>query len=157
MKLSPWVQEISTLNDRYARCIDEDILEEWPNLFSEQCLYKITTADNFRRNLQAGLIYADTRGMLKDRVASLRKANVYEQHRYRHVIGSPAVLTQSDDIVESESAFLVIRIMRDGSLTLFATGKYIDKVVTGDNGVSFAQRIVVCDGGNVDALLAIPL
>ena len=69
-------QQLALLNDRYARCIDEDQLEEWPDFFTQQCLYKITNADNFRRKLEAGLIYANTRGMLQDRVASLRKANV---------------------------------------------------------------------------------
>lgn len=150
-------QQIAVLNDRYARCIDEDQLEEWPDFFSERCLYKVTNADNYRRKFEAGLIYANTRGMLQDRVASLRKANVYEQHRYRHVIGAPAIVAQDDQKLESESAFLVIRIMRDGTLSLFATGKYVDRIITDGGVVKFSQRIVVCDGGNVDALLAIPL
>ena len=29
----------------YARCIDDDRLEEWPSFFVEDCLYKVTTAD----------------------------------------------------------------------------------------------------------------
>jgi anthranilate 1,2-dioxygenase small subunit len=157
MKLDIGFQQISLLNDRYARCIDEDQLEDWPTFFSERCLYKVTNADNYRRGLQAGLIYADTRGMLQDRIASLRKANVYEQHRYRHVIGAPAILAQDDEKVDSESAFLVIRIMRDGTLSLFATGKYVDRIVKNNDAINFSQRIVVCDGGNIDALLAIPL
>jgi anthranilate 1,2-dioxygenase small subunit len=152
-----WIQEISNLNDRYARCIDEDLLEQWPDLFTEKCLYRVTTADNFRRNLPAGLIFADTRAMLKDRIASLRKANVYEQHRYRHVIGAPAVHEERDGMIVSESAFLVIRIMRDGTMTIFATGKYVDKIFVENASMAFARRVVVCDGGNIDALLAIPL
>jgi anthranilate 1,2-dioxygenase small subunit len=151
------IQELSTLNDRYARCIDEDQLEEWPGFFTEHCIYKVTTADNYSRGYQAGLIYADTRAMLKDRVNSLRKANVYEQHRYRHVIGAPAILAQDNDTLSSESAFLIVRIMRDGTLSLFATGKYVDTLVTDSGSIKFSQRIVVCDGGNIDALLAIPL
>ncbi len=34
--------------DYYARCIDDDRLEEWPGLFHGPCLYKITTASNYR-------------------------------------------------------------------------------------------------------------
>ena len=151
------IQELSALNDCYARCIDEDQLEAWPELFTEHCIYKVTTADNYARGYQAGLIYADTRAMLKDRVNSLRKANVYEQHRYRHVIGAPAVMAQNGDTVSAESAFLIVRIMRDGTLSLFATGKYVDTLVGDAAALKFSQRIVVCDGGNVDALLAIPL
>jgi 3-phenylpropionate/cinnamic acid dioxygenase small subunit len=150
-------QKVAQLNDRYARCIDEDQLEEWPGLFLEKCLYKVTNADNYRRKYEAGLIYANTRGMLQDRVASLRKANVYEQHRYRHIIGAPAITSRDEGVLTCESAFLVIRIMRDGTLSLFATGKYVDKIATASGGWKFAERVVVCDGGNIDALLAIPL
>jgi 3-phenylpropionate/cinnamic acid dioxygenase small subunit len=149
--------QLAALNDQYARCIDEDQLEDWPGFFSETCLYKITTADNYRRGMQAGLIYANTRAMLQDRVASLRKANVYEGHRYRHVIGAPAIMKQDGETLDSESAFLVIRIMRDGTLSLFATGKYVDRIIAGSTAIQFSQRIVVCDGGNIDALLAMPL
>ena len=41
---------VAALNTEYANCIDADRLEEWPGLFLEQCLYKITTADNHRRD-----------------------------------------------------------------------------------------------------------
>ena len=33
--------------------------------FLDQCLYKMTTADNHEKGYQAGLIYADSRAMLK--------------------------------------------------------------------------------------------
>jgi 3-phenylpropionate/cinnamic acid dioxygenase small subunit len=47
---------VAALNTEYANCIDADRLEEWPGLFLEQCLYKITTADNHRRGYAAGLV-----------------------------------------------------------------------------------------------------
>jgi 3-phenylpropionate/cinnamic acid dioxygenase small subunit len=150
-------QELANLNDRYARCIDENQLEEWPDFFSEHCLYKVTTADNVRRGYQAGLIYADTRAMLHDRIASLRQANVYEPQRYRHVISAPAITAEDADGVDCETAFLIIRIMRDGTLSLFATGKYVDRIVNDNGKARINRRVVVCDGGNVDTLLAIPL
>jgi 3-phenylpropionate/cinnamic acid dioxygenase small subunit len=143
------------LNHGYARSLDEDVLETWPDFFAADCLYRITTADNHARGYEAGLMYADTRAMLEDRVKSLRIANVYERHRYRHILGMPAV---DEAAGSSETSFVVIRIMRDGTLTVFATGKYIDRVQQDASGrLVFSERIVVCDNSNVDALLAIPL
>jgi len=55
---------VAQLNAAYARAIDDDRLEQWPALFTDPCLYKITSADNYRRGLPAGLVYADSRGML---------------------------------------------------------------------------------------------
>ena len=72
-------ERVAQLNAEYARAIDDDRLEQWPGFFTDPCLYKITSADNHRRGLEAGLIYADSRGMLQDRVAALREANIYER------------------------------------------------------------------------------
>jgi anthranilate 1,2-dioxygenase small subunit/terephthalate 1,2-dioxygenase oxygenase component beta subunit len=83
---------INLLNADYARCIDDDRMEEWPGFFVEDCLYKITTADNHARGREAGLVYADSRAMLQDRVSALREANIYERQRYRHMTGVPTVL-----------------------------------------------------------------
>jgi 3-phenylpropionate/cinnamic acid dioxygenase small subunit len=150
--------EIAALNAAYARAVDSGRLEEWPEFFLEQCLYKITTADNHEKGYQAGLIYADSRAMLVDRIAALRQANIYERQRYRHILGMPFVSGEADGSVSVETSFLVIRTMRDGQMIVFATGVYLDKVVRNQGGVwRFAERIVVCDSQRIDTLLAIPL
>jgi SnoaL-like domain len=82
---------LAALNSDYAACIDADRLEVWPDFFVEACLYKITTAENHRRGYQAGVIYADSRAMLRDRVAALREANIYERQTYRHIVGMPRI------------------------------------------------------------------
>jgi 3-phenylpropionate/cinnamic acid dioxygenase small subunit len=38
-----------------------------------------------RRGYGAGIIYADSRAMLRDRVTALRTANIYERQSYRHI------------------------------------------------------------------------
>lgn len=144
---------LSALNTAYAAAIDHDRLEDWPEFFTEDCVYKVTTADNFAENLQGGAIYADSKGMLKDRVAALRKANIYEHHAYRHLIGMPSIESTGAGGVRSETPFFVARIMRDGTTTLFATGRYRD-LIKDDR---FAERIVICDSSRFDTLLAIPL
>jgi anthranilate 1,2-dioxygenase small subunit len=141
----------------YARCIDSDRLEEWPGFFTEKCFYTVTTADNHREGLEAGLIWADTRGMLTDRVSALREANIYERHSYRHILGQPFIEEDNGDEVRSETSFLVVRIMRDGSSDLFASGRYLDRYVVEGDAVSLAERVVVCDSSRIDTLLALPL
>jgi len=147
-------EQLNALNAAYAACIDEDQLEAWPDLFTDDCLYMVTTADNYQQGLPAGLIYADSQGMLRDRVSALREANVYERQRYRHVIGVPRLTGEGS----AETPFLVVRIMRGGKMDLFATGKYVDSVTAKDDGtLALAKRVVVCDSVAIDTLLAIPL
>ena len=145
---------VAALNTRYAAAIDADRLEEWPGFFLPDCLYKITTAENLRK----GIIYADSRGTLEDRVAALRRANIYERQAYRHIIGMPAILGEAEGMISAEAPFLVVRTMRTGEMSLFAAGKYLDKVRADAGGVlRFQERIVVCDSSRFDTLLAIPL
>ncbi|HEY3068187.1 MAG TPA: aromatic-ring-hydroxylating dioxygenase subunit beta [Methylomirabilota bacterium] len=148
---------LTQLNADYARAIDDDRLEDWPELFVEECLYTITSADNHRRDLPGGLVYADSRGMLRDRVRALREANIYERQTYRHLVGLPAILGEGDRGLRTETPFLVVRIMRDGRMDLFATGRYLDVVVEDAAALRFRERIVVCDSSRVDTLLALPL
>lgn len=148
---------LSQLNAEYARAIDDDRLEDWPGFFVDDCVYKITSADNYRRGLEVGLVYADSNGMLRDRVTALREANIYERQSYRHLVGLPAVLDETDGTVRAETPFLVVRIMRDGRMDLFATGRYVDVVVEHAGMLRLRERIVVCDSSRFDTLLALPL
>jgi anthranilate 1,2-dioxygenase small subunit/terephthalate 1,2-dioxygenase oxygenase component beta subunit len=152
------LMEIAALNGACAAAIDSGRLEDWPGFFLDRCLYKVTTADNHEKGYQAGLIYADSRAMLEDRIAALRQANIYERQRYRHILGMPSVVGEADGLVSVETSFLVVRTMRDGEMTIFAVGVYLDKVRRDAAGAwRYAERIVVCDSQRIDTLLAIPL
>jgi 3-phenylpropionate/cinnamic acid dioxygenase small subunit len=151
------LDRVSQLNAEYARAIDDDRLEEWPGFFTDPCLYSITSADNHRRGMPVGMIYADSRGMLKDRVAALREASVFERQTYRHVVGLPALLGAREGATRAETPFLVVRVMRDGTMGLFATGRYVDALVEEAGALRFRERVVVCDSSRIDTLLAIPL
>jgi anthranilate 1,2-dioxygenase small subunit len=152
----------------YVRCIDSDQLEAWPDFFTDPCFYQITTADNYRRGLPAGIIWADTQGMLKDRVSALREANIYERHSYRHLLGQPAVLAESQvpadeetgtgrREADSETPFLVLRITGDGPTDIFASGVYVDRYLIDGDRALLRRRVVVCDSSRIDTLLALPL
>jgi 3-phenylpropionate/cinnamic acid dioxygenase small subunit len=152
------LMEVAALNGACATAIDSGRLEDWPGFFLDRCLYKVTTADNFEKGYQAGLIYVDSRAMLEDRIAALRQANIYERQRYRHIIGMPSIVAEVDGLVSVETSFLVVRTMRDGEMTIFAAGVYLDKVRRDAAGAwRYAERIVVCDSQRFDTLLAIPL
>jgi 3-phenylpropionate/cinnamic acid dioxygenase small subunit len=153
----PLTSHVAQLNAEYARAIDDDRLETWPDFFAERCVYKITSAENHRRGLELGVVYADSKGMLRDRVTALREANVYERQAYRHLVGLPAILGEADGVLRTETPFLVVRVLRTGAMDLFATGRYLDALVEEAGGLRFRERIVVCDSNRFDTLLAIPL
>ena len=149
--------EVQDLIARYADAIDQDRLEEWPELFVERCRYLVISAESDAEGLPHGVIYADSRGMLRDRVSALREANIYEPQRYRHVVGPIVVVAESETTVKARSHFLVVRTMHTGDTMLFASGIYRDRIDVSHVPCRFIERIVVTDSHKIDTLLAIPL
>ena len=155
--------KVEDLNTRYAQAIDDDKLEAWPDFFIEHGRYRVTTAENFERGLPLGMIYATSRAMLRDRVRSLRDANIYEAQRYRHLLGAPLMQAGAGSAaagngeLQAQTSFMVARIMHTGETMLFATGRYHDHVVDDDGRPRFAEKIVILDSRLIDTLLAIPL
>ncbi|EKS41354.1 MAG TPA: terephthalate 1,2-dioxygenase [Afipia sp.] len=148
---------ISMVQARYVREIDDGDCTLWPDFFVDDCFYKITTADNYAQNLEAGLMWMDSKNMLRDRILSLLEANVYERHSYRHLMGQPYITDVEGDELDSETSFMVARITREGPTDLFATGRYIDRYRLTDDEPKLVRRIVVLDSGYIDTLLGFPL
>ncbi len=148
---------LQDLNARYVEAIDEGRFEDWPDFFLDDGKYRVTTAENAEQGLPLSMIYASSRAMLRDRVRALREANVYEAQRYRHILGPARIEPGEDGSVRAATSFMVARIMHAGETALFATGRYLDRVVLAGDAARFAEKTVVLDSRQVDTLLAIPL
>jgi len=81
---------------------------------------------NHAAGLRQGVMYAASRGMLLDRVFSIRRANIFEPHRYRHLVGPIRLKSVEGGVAVVHSHFLAVRIMHDGASTLFASGRYLE-------------------------------
>jgi 3-phenylpropionate/cinnamic acid dioxygenase small subunit len=146
---------VERLHARYAHALDSDKLEDWPGFFTEDGRYRIATAENEERGLPLPVLYAEGRAMMRDRVQSLRHANIYEPQRYRHLVSAVLVEKVSDRVVKSSANFVVIRIMQNGDTMVFASGRYVDRIALAE--MQYEERVVVCDSRRFDTLLAIPL
>jgi 3-phenylpropionate/cinnamic acid dioxygenase small subunit len=141
----------------YAECIDDDRLEEWPDFFVENCRYLITSRQSHEAGHRHGVVYAASRGMLVDRILALRRANIFEPHRYRHILGPVRIGTVADGLAEVRSNFIAVRIIHDGEMSLFAAGRYLDRIVVSAEPYRFIERLVILDSEKIDTLLVIPL
>ena len=149
--------ELEALYTDYVHCLDADELERWPDFFTEDCFYRITSAENYEAGMPLGLIHATSRNMLKDRVSALREANIYEPQRYRHLVSSIKIGEEHEDTLDVLANFLVVRTMQEGDMTVFAAGRYVDWVVRDGGDWKFARKEVVLDSRQIDTLLAIPI
>jgi 3-phenylpropionate/cinnamic acid dioxygenase small subunit len=146
---------VERLHARYAHAIDADKLEDWPGFFTENGRYRVATAENEERGLPLPVLYCEGRGMMRDRIQSLRHANIYEPQRYRHIVSSVLVEKIEPKLARSSANFMVIRIMQDGATMAFASGRYMDRIALPE--MKYDERVVICDSRRFDTLLAIPL
>jgi len=141
----------------YAHCIDDDRLEEWPRFFTEDCVYQVISRDDHAAGLPAGVMTCTSRGMLVDRILSLRKANIYEPHVYRHLISAIRLHGEEDGIWTVQTGYAVIRTMQEGDSSIFSTGKYLDRIDLDGDQALFRERRVIFDSRRVDTLMVIPI
>ena len=67
------------------------------------------------------------------------------------------VTERTDDHYRLQSNYLVTRTMPNGTMAVFSTGEYRDKVVFDGETPRFAERVVICDHGMINNLIALPL
>ena len=149
--------ELHMLQDQYINNLDNDRLEAWPTLFTEDCLYEIIPKENADMGLPIGIIYCNNQKMLRDRVVSLRNANIFEEHSYRHMTSGLCVVAEKDGVIETESNYVVIQTRTDGESNVYQAGKYYDKVVRTDAGLRYQSKRVIYDTSRVQTLLATPI
>jgi anthranilate 1,2-dioxygenase small subunit len=150
-------RQIEDLIHDYAHCIDDDRLEEWPDFFTEKCLYRIVSRDDHARGLPVGVMTCSSRGMLQDRILSLRNANIYEPHVYRHLISAIRIRGETGGEWSVQTGYAVIRTMQTGDVSIFSTGKYLDRIVREGDALKFRERTVVFDSRRVHTLMVIPI
>jgi anthranilate 1,2-dioxygenase small subunit len=152
---------IEELQYTYVHCIDDDRLEEWPEFFTERCVYKVIPRENADQNLPVALMYCDSRGMLQDRVVAHRAANLYAPHYYRHLISAIRILGQERGEITAQTNYSVFRTMADpihyGETEIYSVGKYIDRIVFEQDKARFQEKLVIVDTCKIQSLLVTPL
>ncbi len=153
-----YLPAVQDLIHRYVHMVDDDKLEALPDLFVEQASYRIISRRSHEQGQVIGILQCDSRAMIRDRIASMRRANIFEPHRYRHMVSATLIeALDADGTLHVATNYYVTRIMEGGSFELFSTGVYRDTIVQQDGEWLFRERLVVCDSTRIDSLLVIPI
>ena len=149
--------QIDRLFADYCACLDEGDLERWPTLFVEDGCYQMVARENYAFGYPIPLVLLDSRGMMEDRVFSLRNANIYQAHQYRHAQSAIRVTDYSGGEIRVSSSYIVVQTLTDGVTENYQAGSYYDRLVETDEGLRFKERLVVYDTSRVKTLLATPV
>ncbi len=149
--------EILDLYTAYAETINDGRLEAWPGFFTEACRYLVQSRENAERDLPLAVIRAESRGMLEDRVAAIRKAMLYVPHYWLHMISGVRIISATTDAIEVRANYCIIRTMQDRLSELFQVGRYQDRVVRQDGRLLFQEKRCIYDSLLIPNSLVYPI
>lgn len=149
--------QVQQLLAEYVEIIDDDRLEQWPELFVEDAIYKAIPRENSDRGMPVAAVDCDSRNMLIDRVVSLRKANIYALHYHRHVLSNVRVTHRSEKEVRVQSNFVVFQTRANGETAIYSAGKYQDRIVEVEGRLKFKEKLAIFDTYRIDSLMVRPL
>lgn len=151
------LREVTDLIALHAELIDDDQLEAWPDLFVEDCHYSVLPRENADRGLPVATIFCDSRGMLVDRIVSLRRANIFPVHHYRHIISTSRIHEVRSDAVVAHTNYLVLQTRNTGRSFVYNAGKYVDEIVFSSGKFLFRSKKAIFDTDLIDTLMVRPI
>ena len=149
--------ELEELYAAYSSCLDEERFEEWPEFFTDECLYKIVPRENFERGLPLATWLCESKAMLHDRVVMIRKTAVYGPRWIRRMTSGLRVLGWDADTLEVRANYLAVETLLDELTRVFNAGQYRDRVVVEDGRLKFREKVCVFDSLLVPNSLIYPL
>lgn len=141
----------------YANCIDENRLEEWPDFFTEDCVYGIWPRENWDAGLPMPLFLCTNRRMVQDRVVAHREANIYPDHWTRRFTSAVKITGRDGDALLVTSNYLIVETRQEGETRIYQAGRLFDRIVPVDGVLKISERKAVYDTLRVQTLLVTPV
>lgn len=149
---------ISDLMADYIQVLDDYRLEEWPDFFVDDCLYRIIPRENLFKDPPFAIVHNQGRPQLLDRIMIIRNCLVFSKRYDRHVVSNLSIKPGENGGYRMYANYLVgVTDVLDGTSTLFSAGKYDGQVVMVDGEAKFKQLDVIIDTYCIDKQVAIPL
>lgn len=151
-------RDIEQLHDDYAETMDRLDIAAWPDFFTDDCLYIVTSRENHDAGLPHGTIYCEGIGMVRDRATATVDCTVYEPRFLRHFLGRPKVDSADARTVKCRTSVLVIESVSDKEPHVLVVGTYHDVLRRADDGkLKFKERRVVYDNYRIYNSLVFPV
>lgn len=149
--------EVRDLYEEVADYLDDDQIERLPGYFTEDCIYKVISKENYDEGLEQAAMYCDGIAMLHDRILAHRETQVFEHRAFRHFISGVRITSVEGDTIRSRANFMLTESMSDAEPRLLMVGRYLDTLVRRDQRLLFRKRLAVYDNFHVYLSLVVPI
>ena len=143
--------------EQYTSCLDDTNFDRWLNFFTADANYRITSRENYARQLPMAAMACIGKGMIQDRVTSLVSVLVYEPRIWRRYVSSVRIDKVDGDVIHSRANFLLYESMMDREPQLNMLGEYVDQIVHKNGSFQIKDRCCVYDNYRILTTLFAPV
>ena len=139
------LRQIERLQLEYISSIDDGPLENWPQFFTDPCLYLVNSRDNLERNMELGVMRFESVGMLVDRATATQHAAVFAPRRIRHVLGPVMIDEVTAQEIMTRTNVAIYQTSPDGDTMLLMVAQYQDLIAEDEGIYKFKEKRVIYD------------
>ena len=121
--------EIEEFHTEYCDSLDRGELQKWPDYFAEDAVYRITARENADAGLPIGLVYADSRAMIRDRAFAIQHTQMFAPRDMQHLTSNVRVIASEGGWIKAQANYLLLQTLVDGPTTIHQSGRYYDTFV----------------------------
>ncbi|MGO4153110.1 aromatic-ring-hydroxylating dioxygenase subunit beta [Cupriavidus sp. YAF13] len=149
--------EVDAFHAEYCAVLDANEIGRWPDFFSNDATYRITSRENALLDMPVGLIYCEGRDMIRDRAMAIANSQMFAPRHMLHVLGITRVLEEAEDTISAQTPFLLMQTLIEGPTTVHLSGIFHDRFVRQEERLLIASRLVVHDTEILATSLAYPV
>jgi 3-phenylpropionate/cinnamic acid dioxygenase small subunit len=148
--------EIEEFHSAYCWTLDCGDVERWPDYFTDDAVYRITARENADAGLPVGLVYADSKAMIRDRAFAIKHTQMYAPRTLQHFVTNVRVL-QAGKEIKAQSNYLLLQTLVDGPTTIQQSGRYYDTFVRANGRLLLKERQCIYDSVLIANDLVLPV
>lgn len=141
----------------YSSCLDNYLFNEWPDFFTEDCLYQVIPRENYDSDYPLATISLEGQGMLKDRVYGITETLYHAPYYQRHIVSIPLINLSDKNKIMVDANYLVVRTKMNQPSEIMNAGRYIDQIKLTDSGLKFSVKRCVFDSELIPNSLIYPI
>lgn len=149
--------EVEDLLYAYADCLDHGDITEWAGFFTDDCLYKLISKENWDLGLPLGTILAEGKGGILDRIAAVTQTTVYHERALTHLITNTRVLGDAGGVIDVTANYAVLETLPNQYTKILNSGRYLGTLVRDGGTLKIKQMICVFDSALVPASIIYPV
>lgn len=148
---------VRDLYDDYSHLLDAERYEEWLDLLTPECDYRVISRENLERGLPLATMRCDSRDMLADRIQALCETQFFARRIMRHFVSAVRIDSVDGERMRTTANFLVTETIVEEPSVVHCVGQYRDELVIDAGALRFVSKTAVYDAPLIRTSLVVPL